>query len=100
MSCFDVFKSSAKEEFVEYLDMLQEDDFLPIIDGGYNLTDVVINILVGAFCGIELHYVFLQNQSLLASSQLCNLLYKLSSLSVGNKASRLDSIKKDMNLGV
>ena len=29
MSCFDVFKSSAKEEFVEYLDTLQEDDFLP-----------------------------------------------------------------------
>ncbi len=29
MSCFDVFKSSAKAEFVEYLDMLQEDDFLP-----------------------------------------------------------------------
>lgn len=53
---------------------VQENDLLSIIDGGYNFIDVVVDTLIGAFGSIELDDVLFQNQSLLASCKLCNII--------------------------
>ena len=78
---------------------IQEDDFLSVIDGGYDLIDRIVDALISAFCGVELHDVLFQRQSLLAACQVSDLIHKLSGFLTGDKAGSLNRIHEYVNLG-